>query len=294
GFRPFKSLREENGDVVLDVDEPHQPLIAPLTSQFFAGFQLRELDDSNMNTFLKDTGKIQKTLRTLLWFAYLLWPYIGFGIFSSILAQLLLATVSQEHVEQGSFLTMLDVKDYPDLKIGHGFIGSILGFSIAFRTNAAYDRYYEGRKILSIILENSRSILRDVYSFLLKAPAFPSPTSSCSSLPVPDDAAVLVISSDLRRRLNILFAFIRQSVRESLSGFSPNSDMGTVSFSNSTFYLDPSLPHLLDLLSKEEAERYAALSPRARPGAVSAEINIILQILSTRMLYADAFLCKAQ
>jgi len=61
GFRPFKSLREENGDVVLDVDEPHQPLIAPLTSQFFAGFQLRELDDSNMNTFLKDTGKIQKT-----------------------------------------------------------------------------------------------------------------------------------------------------------------------------------------------------------------------------------------
>jgi hypothetical protein len=54
-------LREENGDVVLDVDEPHQPLIAPLTSQFFAGFQLRELDDSNMNTFLKDTGKIQKT-----------------------------------------------------------------------------------------------------------------------------------------------------------------------------------------------------------------------------------------
>jgi hypothetical protein len=69
-------------------------------------------------------------LRTLLWFAYLLWPYIGFGIFSSILAQFLLATVSQEHVEQGSFLTMLDVKDYPDLKIGHGFIGSILGFSI--------------------------------------------------------------------------------------------------------------------------------------------------------------------
>lgn len=70
------------------------------------------------------------SLRTLLWFAYLLWPYIGFGIFSSILAQFLLATVSQEHVEQGSFLTMLDVKDYPDLKIGHGFIGSILGFSI--------------------------------------------------------------------------------------------------------------------------------------------------------------------
>ena len=30
----------------------------------------------------------------------------------------------------------------------------------------------------------------------------------------PDDEAVLAISDDLRRRLDILFAFIRQSVRE--------------------------------------------------------------------------------
>jgi hypothetical protein len=58
---------------------------------------------------------------------------------------------------------------------------------------------------LSSILENSRAIVRDVYSFILKPAAAPN---------APDDAAVMAVSDDLRRRLDILFAFIRQSVRE--------------------------------------------------------------------------------
>jgi len=83
-------------------------------------------------------------------------------------------------------------------------------------------------------------------------------------------------------------------VRESLIGFSPDTDMAAVPFTNTTYYLDPSFPLLLDLLSKEEATRYAKLSPRSRPGAVSAEINIILQILGARIQYVDAFLGKVQ
>ena len=70
--------------------------------------------------------------------------------------------------------------------------------------------------------------------------------------------------------------------------------MAAVPFTNTTYYLDPSFPLLLDLLSKEEATRYAKLSPRSRPGAVSAEINIILQILGARIQYVDAFLGKVQ
>lgn len=66
----------------------------------------------------------------------------------------------------------------------------------------------QGRKILSSILDNSRAIIRDVYSFLLR------PESAATVPNAPDDEAVLAISDDLRRRLDILFAFIRQSVRE--------------------------------------------------------------------------------
>lgn len=47
-------------------------------------------------------------------------------------------------------------------------------------------------------------------------------------------------------------------------------------------------------MTREEAVRYAAMSPRARPGAVAAEINMILQILGTRFQYFDAFVGKTQ
>ncbi|GAB5034670.1 Hypothetical protein NocV09_02001190 [Nannochloropsis oceanica] len=293
GFRPFKSLREVCGNVSLELDEDQRALIGPPTSQFFAGFRLRELDETNQSTFLKEAGRVQQGLRGLVWFAYLLWPYIGFGIFCSLIAQVIVYNRNGLSAEDATYLTPLDVKDFPDLKIVHGFVGSILGFSIGFRTNAAYDRYYEGRKILSTILENSRSIIRDVYSFILKTPSPPSFPPS-PPLSAPDDAAVEVVSDDIRRRLNVLFAFVRQSVRESLIGFSPDSDMAAVPFINTTYYLDPSFPQLLDLLSKDEAIRYARLSPRSRPGAVSAEINIILQILGARIQYVDAFLGKVQ
>lgn len=57
------------------------------------------------------------------------------------------------------------------------------------------------------MLENSRAIIRDVYSFVLKPPA-------AAVADAPDDAAVVAISDDVRRRLDVLFAFIRQTVRE--------------------------------------------------------------------------------
>lgn len=57
-------------------------------------------------------------------------------------------------------------------------------------------------------------IYRDVYSFILK-----------SGQQDIDPALVQNISDDIRRRLDILFAFVRQSVRESVLGFSPDSDI---------------------------------------------------------------------
>lgn len=75
-------------------------------------------------------------------------------------------------------------------------------------THTHIPRPKSGRKILSSVLENSRAIIRDVYSFVLK-PAAAAPVPNA-----PDDAAVAAISDDLRRRLDVLFAFIRQSVRE--------------------------------------------------------------------------------
>lgn len=60
GFRPFRSLREECGNVSLELDEDQQALVGPPPSQFFAGFRLRELDETNQGTFLKEAGRVRQ------------------------------------------------------------------------------------------------------------------------------------------------------------------------------------------------------------------------------------------
>lgn len=48
----------------------------------------------------------------------------------------------------------------------HGLIGSITGFLLVFRTNLAYDRYYEGRKLVGNMLNSSREVISACYCFL--------------------------------------------------------------------------------------------------------------------------------
>ncbi len=111
----------------------------------------------------------------MLWFVQLLYPYMGFGFLCSLTAQTLATQAGNPYGAP------LDVVDFPDLKTLHGLVGTILGtkkgidwweaaaaaatdcpypaepafslpslllstpgFTISIRTNAAYDRYYEG------------------------------------------------------------------------------------------------------------------------------------------------------
>lgn len=49
----------------------------------------------------------------------------------------------------------LDISDKP-----HAFIGVALGLLLVFRTNASYDRYWEGRKLWGSIVNTSRNLAR--------------------------------------------------------------------------------------------------------------------------------------
>ncbi len=48
----------------------------------------------------------------------------------------------------------------------HSLLGIVLGLLLVFRTNTAYDRWWEGRKIWGAILNTSRDIARKVHSFI--------------------------------------------------------------------------------------------------------------------------------
>ena len=60
----------------------------------------------------------------------------------------------------------VDISDKP-----HAFIGTALGLLLVFRTNASYDRYWEGRKLWGTIVNVSRNLARRAVALLAAEPA---------------------------------------------------------------------------------------------------------------------------
>jgi len=52
----------------------------------------------------------------------------------------------------------------------HTLVGVALGLLLVFRTNASYDRYWEGRRLLGAIVNNARDLARQTRSFLDQSP----------------------------------------------------------------------------------------------------------------------------
>jgi putative membrane protein len=52
----------------------------------------------------------------------------------------------------------------------HTLVGVALGLLLVFRTNASYDRYWEGRRLLGAIVNNARDLARQTRSFLDASP----------------------------------------------------------------------------------------------------------------------------
>jgi predicted membrane chloride channel (bestrophin family) len=75
----------------------------------------------------------------------------------------------------------------------HGFVGAVLAFVLVFRSNGAYDRYYEGRKLLGTVTNQLRELILETYSVVPKVETDDHPR----------------YREQIRRKVNILMAFIR-------------------------------------------------------------------------------------
>jgi predicted membrane chloride channel (bestrophin family) len=92
-------------------------------------------------------------------------------------------------------------------------VGGMLAFFIVFRTNLAYDRYYEGRRLLISLNKGLCDVMTCIVS------SAPSARGRCafdvlSCCPVAT-FHYRIDAMDICRKLNILFAVIRQDIRES-------------------------------------------------------------------------------
>jgi putative membrane protein len=80
--------------------------------------------------------------------------------------------------------------------LAHTLVGVALGLLLVFRTNASYDRFWEGRRLVGMITNRSRDLVRQLVGYH-----------------VGDDAAASGERADLTRQVNLLFALVRQNLR---------------------------------------------------------------------------------
>ena len=72
----------------------------------------------------------------------------------------------------GLVATALRRHDVVDLAIPgiiHTMVGVALGLLLVFRTNASYDRFWEGRRLVGAMVNNARDLARQGASYLAPA-----------------------------------------------------------------------------------------------------------------------------
>jgi len=89
-------------------------------------------------------------------------------------------------------------------------LGTVLGLVISFRTTSAYDRYWEGRKLWSVISLSSRNLANLIWIHV------PTDRSAKSATPLPKDANLKVII-EKKSMINLVQAF-SVSVKHYLRG----------------------------------------------------------------------------
>jgi len=66
---------------------------------------------------------------------------------------------------------VLESRNFKIPSVAHALVGVALGLLLVFRTNASYDRYWEGRKLLGQIVNRTRDLARQTVSYIESADA---------------------------------------------------------------------------------------------------------------------------
>jgi putative membrane protein len=56
---------------------------------------------------------------------------------------------------------------FKNVTVVHSLVGFVLSMMLIFRTNSAYDRWWEGRKLWGSLVNNSRNLALKLHAFLL-------------------------------------------------------------------------------------------------------------------------------
>mmetsp|Transcript_30067 Transcript_30067/g.97866 ORF Transcript_30067/g.97866 Transcript_30067/m.97866 type:complete len:2075 (-) Transcript_30067:133-6357(-) len=154
----------------------------------------------------------------------------------------------------------------------HQVAGGILGFLLVIRTNIAYYRYYEGKKFLGAMYNALRNVNVGFNSFFRMNRD--GETGYDANLSEKHQAELTRDHIELRRLSNLLFAFIRQAVREKRHGY-PD---GTHPKDSELLREDKmGRPSLALLLTEREKAEFAKVDFNNRPNVVVAHMQTIVE-----------------
>ena len=160
----------------------------------------------------------------------------------------------------------------------HAVAGGVIGFMLVFRTSISYYRFYEGKKYLGHLHDALRNANVAFCAFLrTKVPeSEKSDASAPSARFARFDEALNRDRVELRRLSNVLFAFVRQSVRERRHGYPKECKVRATETSllRDDVYGAPSLSTLLD---ERERDALANVDPENRANVVVWRMQSIVE-----------------
>jgi len=174
----------------------------------------------------------------------------------------------------------------------HAVAGGVIGFMLVFRTSISYYRFYEGKKYLGHLHDALRNANVAFCAFLRtnasqearrSRPSRPSRSGNTREESLPDrlestrfDEALNRDRVELRRLSNVLFAFVRQSVRERRHGYAEGCRVRATETSllRDDVYGAPSLSTLLD---ERERDEFADVDPENRANVVVWRMQSIVE-----------------
>jgi len=148
----------------------------------------------------------------------------------------------------------------------------VLGFLLVFCNNLNYTKYYDGKVAFGNIYDSLRNINVAVAAFMREPlPGEPGYTAN------PDKDYVTPLRetcAELRRLTNIMYAFMRQAVREQRHGYP-----GVPSVMDDELLKGDNMgnPSLAVLLTEKDVEYYSQIDFNNRPNVVAAQIQRLVE-----------------
>lgn len=232
----------------------------------------REMGIGNY-AFLTEVFKWKNTVHTKVV------PQVVIAVAVALLGNI---TVWRLCAKSGNLLTMSAEDTLPEncdatqlfaTPTAHRLVGNITGFLLVFRTYIADYRFYEGKKSLGALFNAIRNVNVAFCSFLRT-------DLEGEQAYVGDQAQVEVntqLSKDhieLRRLSNLLFAFIRQAVREQRHGYPETEEVSDAELVHEDEAGNPSLK---SLLTDQEKDEYANFNYKNRPNIVVTRMQAIVE-----------------